>query len=102
MRGSIESKVRLMSTGDLIRRRRGSMSATFLVFAVLSIGAVAFLVRFFIALRHELRGRRSCQVPRVGPNVYEVRGWRADRPNGPRGRGNGNQGNGGRMHTVDE
>jgi len=78
------------------------MSATFLVFAVLSIGAVAFLVRFFIALRHELRGRRSCQVPRVGPNVYEVRGWRADRPNGPRGRGNGNQGNGGRMHTVDE
>jgi hypothetical protein len=78
------------------------MSATFLVFAVLGVGAVAFLVRFLIALGKEIRNRRGSRVSRFGPRVYEVPDRPADPSNGLRGKGNGNRRSGGRMRVNDQ
>jgi hypothetical protein len=94
--------VRLISTGDVIRPRRGVMSANLILFGVLSIGAVAFLVRFFIALCQASRGGRTCQVVRVGPDVYEIRSRRAVRQTVPLEQERESGTNGWRVYEIDE
>jgi hypothetical protein len=69
------------------------MAATFLVFIVLGVGAVAFLVRFFIALGMELGNRHLSGVSRVSP---------AARNNIPLGTASGNGTNGRRVFAIDE
>lgn len=76
------------------------MSGTFLVFVVLSIGAVAFLVRFFIALCNESRSVQAYRVVRVGPAVYEIQSRRAAMNTVPPGSTNGNGTNGRRVSPI--
>jgi|GEM_PF-7131866 len=48
------------------------MSATLLLIVLISVGAIAFFVRFLIALCKEGRGGHVCKVLRIGPELYEL------------------------------